>query len=388
MKGKQRVYAVYDISSSSVAGAHVLAHTTDKGSITATFLASVRIDAPLQEDMEIKRFVDDTVKHLEMVVTRIGKADVHHPTSIQLVLASPWYRSQTRTIVYKKETPFVCTQKLIDSLVDTEIKYILEHEEGSFGVFGKESTIVEKQISAVTLNGYATTVPIGKRAEELELSVAITIAPKPILDKFTDVLRRAYGTRPISFTTSPHTTFVTLRDRGLITDAAVIIDVGEEVTDIAFIKEGILLYQHSFPVGTYGLYRSLLTTGTHTALEAVAILESYRLGSLSPNESKAAERAITEYSAQWQAGFRQVLDEKVYGCCMPAHCILTVDPRFETLLKTIITTDPFIAHSCSYQTVEVTLVDAAMFRDTVDTADDTPLDIPLATGALFVERFV
>lgn len=375
-----KLFAVFDISSSSVAGAHAL--TREDG--TVALLASARIDAPLQEDINIKRFVDDTVKHLESVTTRIHKADAHHPSSIKVVLASPWYSSQTRTVVYKKDTPFLCTQKLVGDLIESEIEHMLKNEEGSFGTLGKESIIVEKQISGITLNGYSTTSPYGKHAQILELYLTVTMAPKPILDRFTDTLRRAYGTRKIAFTTSPVTTFVVLRQLALAPEDCVVIDVGEEVTDVAFIKGDIVLYQHSFPVGTYGLYRAIAGNGKHTGLEAIATLESYRLGKLSQRASKGVETAINTYGTQWQTGFRSVLDGGAYGFCMPSRCLITADPRFESLLTAAIKSDPFIQHSCSYQAVETTFIDESLLEKKVTNSDASALDIPLATTALFV----
>lgn len=373
-----KVFAVFDISSSSVAGAHILSEGTK-----AIMLASARADAPLQEDINVKRFVDDTVKHLESITGRIRKADVHHPTSIQVVLASPWYSSQTRTIVYKKETPFLCTEKLIKELIDTELKTILSNNEGSFG---GESIVVEKQISGITINGYPTTNPYGKHGTLLELYLVVTIAPESVLKRFSDTLRRAYGTRSISYTTSPFSTFIALRDLGAAPDSTVVIDVGEEVTDVAFVKEGILLYQHSFPVGTYGLYRTLATKGKHTIAEAIATLEAYRLGKLSVRATKGVELAINEYGALWQSGFREVLDGGAYGFCMPSKCIITADARFESLLTTIIKADPFIQHSCSYQAVETMFVDDAIVGAAIRSVDTTKIDIPLATAALFAQR--
>ncbi|MBP6904462.1 MAG: hypothetical protein KBB91_00205 [Candidatus Pacebacteria bacterium] len=386
-KAHGKVFAVYDMSSSSVAGAHVLATTTE-GKPKTVFLASSRVNAPLQEDMDMQRFVEETIKHLGQVVANIRKADVHHPSYIQVTLASPWYTSQTRTILYKKDVPFVCTQKLIDTIIADEIDHILSKEEGSFGVFGTESVIVEKQLSAIILNGYHTTNPFGKKATTLELSLTITIAPKAILDRFTDVLRRVYGTTHIGFTTSPFTTFVVMRDLNPATEDCVVIDVGEEVTDVAFIKHGIVLYQHSFPVGTYGLYRALAGQSSNTARESMTLLESYRLGKLSPRAAQGIETSITAFATHWQSWFHQILDTGEYGFCIPEHCIVTTDPRFELLFAQTLGKDMFVQQCCSTGAVRVLVTNEELFRSQVSTLDQTPLDIPLATAALFVERLV
>jgi hypothetical protein len=175
------VLAVYDISSSSVAGAHVV--RTDAAPV---MLASARTNIPLQDDINMSRFVEEGVKHLGQIVEQIKAKDAHHPTHIQVILASPWYVSQTRTIVYKQEKAFTCTSKLVDGLVDREVEAILA--EG--GSFGSDSVVVEKQISSILLNGYETSTPFGKHATSLELFLSVTVAPKPVLERFTDVLQR------------------------------------------------------------------------------------------------------------------------------------------------------------------------------------------------------
>ncbi len=380
-----KVFAVYDMSSSSVAGAHVLA-THAKEPIAV--LAQARSDAALQEDMDMQRFVEETLKHLDGVIARVKKADMHHPSYIQVVLASPWYTSQTRTIVYKKDTPFVCTKKMVDMLIADDMVHMLKEEQGAFGSFGNESVVVEKQLSKIMLNGYHTDHPFGKKAKVLEIFLTVTIAPKPILDRFTDVLKRAYGVRTIAFTTSPFTTFIMMRDLNPATEDCVVIDVGEEVSDVAFVKKGVVLYQHSFPVGTFGLYRALSGKTSNTARESMTLLESYRLGKLTPAASKSIETAIASFRTHWQSWFHQVLDNGQYGFCIPEHCVIVADPRFEALFTELLSTDAFLKHNCSHATVTVTFVSEAFLSHKVRTVDHVPTDIPLATGALFAQRLL
>lgn len=379
----RNVFAVYDLSSSSVAGAHILRTDT-----TPVMLASARRHAQLQGDLNVQRFVEEEVKHLSDVITKVKAKDLHHPSHIQVILASPWYSSQTRTIVYKKEKPFVCTTKLIDQLVEAEIERMLREEVGSFGVFGSESVVVEKQISAIKLNGYQTSTPYGKHASTIELFLSLTIAPKPVLDRFTDTLRRAYGTRDIAYTTSPFAAFVVMRDLDTASDEGIIIDIGEEITDVAFIKSGTMLYQHSFPVGTFGLYRELVQGGSHTITEAMTMLETYRLGKLTPAAAAVVDRAITTYLATWQTAFREVLEGGRYGFCLPSQCVVSADPKFEQLFTQVLTTDEFIKHRCAVGETKVTYLSEDVLGSLVRAADHAIFDTALATGALYTIRIL
>ncbi len=209
-------------------------------------LVQERRDSGLEEELTIERFVENTAKALEVVINHVRTADVHHPKLIQIVLASPWYNSNTRTIVYNKSTEFTCTQRLIDSLIEKEIAYLLKQPSDNGQPYGKEFTVVEQQLSQVKLNGYETTDPYGKKVQSLELTLAVTLVPTIVVERFKSILRRSYGDRTINVTTGPYAAYIALRDNSNVQSDCVMIDVGEEVTDIAFIKNGLFLYQHSF----------------------------------------------------------------------------------------------------------------------------------------------
>lgn len=389
MFGSKKQYgvpvAVFDISSSSVGGAHALVKV-DKGHLP-TILASSRIEAPLQEDLDMKRFVADTVQNLNQVIEQLHKADTHHPHHIELVLASPWYISQTRTITYKKDTPVTCTRKLFNSLVDEEIQHVIENELSRFGTFGKEGTVVEKQVSLIKLNGYATSNPFGKKAKIIEIYLTVTVVPKKIVEQFSETLRRGYGTRHVSITTSPYTTFVVARDYFNSTHECVVIDIGEEVTDVAFVKGGLFLYQHSFPVGTYGLYRTLMDKKRHTALEARAVIEGYRLSKVSATARTKIDKALGEFSTQWQTALQEVLNGGYYGFCLPDTCYIVADPRFEGVFPGIIASDPFIQHTCSRGIVTPVFIGEEKLA-TLITSLDQEIDVPLGIAVLFVGRII
>lgn len=387
MFGSKKEYgvpvAVFDVSSSSVAGAHVLVNPPNDH--LPTIIASARIDSPLQEDLDMQRFVSQTVKNLDAVIGQLHKADVHHPKHIELVLASPWYISQTRTIRYTQETPFVCTKKLFETIVDDEIHAVVTKELERFGTFGSDGMVVEKQVSLIKLNGYPTDHPFGKKATTIEIFLTITVVPKPIIDEFITTLRRGYGTRRVSITTSPYATFVVARDYFHTQHECVVIDVGEEVTDVAFVKDGLFLYQHSFPVGAYGLYRTLMDKGRHTAAEAKAVIEGYRLSKVSASARTKIEKAIAEFSGQWQRALQEILDDGHFGFCLPEVCYITADPRFEGLFPAIIGSDPFIQHTCSRAGVRPVFLNEEQLHSFI-TSLDQELDVPLATAALFVGR--
>jgi hypothetical protein len=389
MSSKATAIAVFDISSSSVGGAHALIErdSNDENKNAVTLLVQERRDSGLEEEINIERFIEDTAKALEVVIHHVRTADVHHPSAIQVVLSSPWYNAYTRTIVYKKDATFTCTKRLVDSLIEKEVAALLQQPSTIGEAFGRYFKVAEQHIAQVTLNGYPTSDPYGKKALSMEIILNVTLIPDVVADRFTSILRRSYGNRPIHVTTGPHAAFVALRDNGDIAADSVIIDVGEEVTDVAFVKNNLFLAQHSFPVGSYELYR-VLSDRTGSTIEARALVEAYRLKKLSPGSSRTVEKALHAFAATWQKAFHQIVDQGQTGFRFPTHCYVVADHRFETVFTPLLASDPFLLHSTAASSIQATFVDADHFSASIKTSTADHVDTSLAIGALFMERLL
>jgi hypothetical protein len=383
MSSTSTAVAVFDISSSSVGGAHVLL-TTKNDITTTTILVQERRDSGLDEELDIERFVENTAKALEVVISHVRTADIHHPDLIQVVLASPWYNSYTRTVRHSHPTLVTCTKRLVDGMIEKEIEAFLK-ESGE--AFSKEFKVAEKQLSQIKLNGYESADPYGKKVQSIELVITLTMVPIIVLDRFETILRRSYGDRTIMVTTGPYATFVALRDNGKVAQDCVVIDVGEEVTDIAFIKNNVFLYQHSFPVGTYELYRQL-SAKTGSTVESRALIEAYRLHKLSKTSAKLIDKALTAFSTSWQTALQEIVEQGQYGFQFPGTCYITADARFETIFPDIVSGNAFLLHSAGVKELQAHFVSAYLFSGRVRANSSDEPDAALVIAALFSERLL
>ncbi len=382
-KKGERVVALFDVSSGSVGGAHAMLHRGFDKAKKPSILAAHRVNLQFKEDLNIKRFITETVVALERVAAELGKADTHRPDYVQFVLSSPWYVSQTRTIVQRKDAPFVFTERLLNEMIEREISHIIEHELEKFGPFGKDGKIIERQISQVRLNGYASSNPFGKQATEVELTVTVTFAPNLILTRLRDAVGKHYHIESFGFTTAAYTAFVAFRDFIEPLKELTIIDVGEEVTDVAFIKNGVFLYQHSFPIGTYGLIRTLMADGTKTLAEAESLLAAFRNKHLTATAKNRINIALQTFIASWQIGLQGVVQTGHFGFALPEDMLIVTDPRYEIIFQNSIEQDPVLGYLMPAITPKVRFFDEQLVESL---GQNFGSDVPLVIGSLFLER--
>lgn len=378
--------AVFDISSSSVAGAHVLVPKSGDNTTKVSILASSRLLSQPKEELTIERFIDGTITQLEKTITLLKKADNHTPEHIQVLLASPWFVSQTRSIIYNKTSSFVCTQKLIDSLIEKEIAYIIEHDMERFGSMGKEGIIIERQISQIKLNGYTTSKPFGKKAESLELFLVVTVAPKAIIERFKSAFQKDYAKALITFTTSPYASFVVARDFLNAPKEVLIVDVGEEVTDIACIKDDLFLYQYSFPIGLFQLYRSLVKNGNTTLSEAHALIESFKLAKLSAPMTSNVQKTLEEFGASWGRAFQEILAVGQNSVKLPETSYIISDPRFDSFFVDVLTQDLFSQHVVGNPAYSASAISFESLSSHVTSLDTGAIDVTIIVASLFASR--
>lgn len=385
---KMTPIAVFDISSGSVAGAHALVHKSHNQHSMASLLASSRSFTKPKEDLDIKRFVDNTLEQMDAVIAKLHKADNHKPKEIHVLLSSPWFISQTRNIVYSKNSQFVCNQKLIDSLVEKEVAYMIAHDMERFGPMGKEGVIIEKQISQIKLNGYKTRNPFGKKTISLEISLVITISPKQIIDLFKDHLNKGYSGAKIAFSTSSYASFVSLRDFLTSPEELLILDIGEEVTDIAFVKNELFVYQSSFPVGFYELYRKLALNSNSTLEETRALIETFYLGKLSAEMTSNTEKVFEDFRDIWNKELESHIGNNAYSIKLPENIYISSISPFSSFFKKCIEQNEFIKHSSGSSNVIVTILNSSLFSKDISSLDPEEIDDAVCTGTLFASRLL
>ena len=117
-KHKEELALVFDIGSSSVGGALFIMQKNNVPQI----IFSIREPIVLEKEISFDRFLNLAMQSLLMVASKISTQGLGAPKKIFCVLSSPWYASQTRAIVLKKNAPFIFNSKLADSLIEKEIK--------------------------------------------------------------------------------------------------------------------------------------------------------------------------------------------------------------------------------------------------------------------------
>ncbi|MCX6712153.1 MAG: hypothetical protein NT041_00490, partial [Candidatus Vogelbacteria bacterium] len=106
------------------------------------------------------------------------------------------------------------------------------------------------------LDGYLTTWPIGQKAQEVTLNRFVSWANKDLLVELRDAIKSEYAEAPVIFNTFSFATYDIFKDF-LPDKDFILLDTGNEITDVLIIKDNVLAEHFSFPKGKNYLIREL-----------------------------------------------------------------------------------------------------------------------------------
>lgn len=297
---KEKIIAILDIGSASVGGALVSLSENSSPEV----LVSFREDMIFQQDLNLERFTSSMLVALGRVLVKLEKSGEGKPRTFFCVLSSPWYKSETKIIDLKKDKSFVVTRKILDDLIDKEVVSFRNEIKG-YGKIKGDIKIIDIQNIQVKLNGYETNNPQGKYAEDIKIALFIGLGSKKILEMIEDKISRNFNLSEIKFSTFSLSVFSVLRD--IFTDMKdfLFLDMTGEMTDIALIKDGILLETSSFSMGRNFILRRIASNTNSSLQEAESLLNMLSTDKIDKITRTRMESILNEARKEWLVLFTQ-----------------------------------------------------------------------------------
>ncbi len=323
-KDSARKILVFDIGTSSVGGFFVAVRAGSKPEVLATSRSSLRlVDSPELKNLSnsVRRALDDSIKLLSEKIKKDGSA--FHLDHIFVILSSPWFLSETRSIRMNREKDFVVHQKLLDDLTREEADLFKKRSGEKFSADPDKLEIIECDIMKISLNGYTVKESLSKKAHELVMSLYISTSRKEFLDTIRDSFSRQVGEIRLTFRSEPLTLFGALKEMIDCDEGFVLVDVGGEMTELALVKHYVIESVTAFNKGGNFMVRRIASSLGIGLDEALSLLKSRTSGHLEEAMQGKIGRILEGAGKDWQASLTKALAEIGKANTLPQNMILT-----------------------------------------------------------------
>lgn len=381
---KKELVLAFNIGSSSVGGA--LFWTQSSGIPKIIF--SVTEPIKIEEAIDIDRFLLLTIQSLQTVVKKIYEAKLGAPTKIFCTLSSPWYTSQTRVISYKKNTPFVFTDKLADSLIQKEISLFEEEHALKYKEMENSVRSIELKNIKTVLNGYETSIPLNKKAKELEMTIFVSISGEQVLKKIEGAIGKYFHSNQIKFSSFTMASFAVVRGMYADKENFLLVDIGGEITDISMVKKNILRESITFPLGRNFLMRGVASDMSCTLDEADSLISLLKDGHAEEKLLKKLSLVMDGLRKEWLKNFQDSLANISNDISIPSTIYIAIDKDLADFFLETIKTEQFSQYTLTESKFEIIFLNAQTLHGLALFEESAVREPFLIIDSIYVNRFL
>ena len=331
---KSNIVAIFDIGSGSV-GVCLTRIKKDKNNTTKpTILFSKRVYMKIEDELNFPLFLNTMLKTVADAGALLNNTKLPKPDTIHCFLHTPWYVSHSRTIHTEKNVPFNITNSFIQQTIQNEIELFQKTEFVNYKQYN-EMNIIEKYATGSKINGYPIDDPVGKKGTTFDVSIFLSLTPKKIIEDIKMSIEKniSFSNKNLHFHSNICATYGLIRDMFIDLPNYLLVDVGGEITDIAIVKENVLLHSASFPSGQNTLIRSLMQAYSYNQTEAFSLLRSVFTGHADNDVTKRVEEIVDPVRKEWLKDFQSLLVLLSNNISLP-HTVFLVSESDVTLWYT------------------------------------------------------
>ena len=341
---------ILDVTSASV-GASVVRFSRTR---PPHVLHSLRLPLAVTEKVSASSHFAAVQKQLDVLLARLHHLDYWHRRilsgrrpkidQIHVMVSSPWYVSQTKTINVTKSRRFNLSLSFLKDLQKSEEKAILAENASSIL---KNGHFIENNVIQVRIRGYKIENYLNKSTTEAQVSLYTSAISNLFMKEIGSVVEKYFTVGTTSFHTAPLALFSVIRDTYPQNDDFIYLDVSAEQTELHIVKDDLLIETISIPIGKNFFLRRLATDLKLSLPLAESTLNLFLLKNTSTEMTAKVTESFDRSLAEWKESFSVVVDKIVKEVFIPRTLFINADDHFtgrvaETLDHTSADTTGFI----------------------------------------------
>ncbi len=301
------------------------------------------------------------------------------PDTALVVMSSPWYLSETKTIKMQEATPFLVTEKLINKATANIVKAYTGEKDNV--------TVLEQNFLSVVVNGYNVIDPIGKKVKDIDINVFTSYARTESVKKIENIISSNFHLNNIHIHSQSLVSFSAIGDLYPNIKDYTVIDVTSALTEVLIIKENILRDTGSFPYGKYFVMENMAKIMGCAEDMAESLIEAYLNNKLDEVTKQKVAEVLKMIEKEWLNGFSTVLKQITSNGLLPKDFYLFAQSDVAKIFKQFVENEEYNQFALTEGKFEVKIIEVAdmfPFCEVDKEANiNQDLDAAMIAGTLF-----
>jgi len=212
------------------------------------------------------------------------------------------------------------TRELVDKLVEADLREFRErHMKNTLTSAEIPNEILEHKIMQIKLNGYETPMPFGKVAQDISVSVFISMIPRSVKHDLINLIAKNFHNDKVALHSFSFAVFDSVRGMDFDRNGFVFVDAERELTEVIAVKNGIIEESVSFPFGRNFLLRALGDEFKTIHDEALTLMGMYQARTVTPEVMARITSVIGRVKKEWTEMLYESLKKISSHHLLPEH---------------------------------------------------------------------
>jgi cell division ATPase FtsA len=397
-ENKSSPFIVFDIGSASVGAAIALVPEEEQ---IPQIIYNTRAPIVAKNSHDSSRFLLAMLSALKTTAINIERDGIRKLSDNKLntkdiknvfcVLSSSWHKSSIEVFKLRKEKPFIVSSKFISNMIknaDEQFLKSIKNQSDNKKIVNPK--VIEKNIIKILLNGYNTNEPNGKKVNNIDVVLFMSIISGEVLEKIESILEKIFSVKNISFHTFTLSAFSVVRDIFSTEENFLLMDISGETTSITLVRNETIVKDINLPLGKNFLIEKVASSLNTVYEEAHSLIRLFLEGKSINTENVKIEKILKDVREEWLSSFRKVLSDFSEGLSLPKTIFLTIDTDIGKWFVDTIKSDEFSIHTLAEQPFTIVELSSRILSKhcLVSQENLTGCDIFLSIDVIFANKIV
>ncbi|MCC6520527.1 hypothetical protein IT403_00885 [Candidatus Nomurabacteria bacterium] len=374
-----RCVALFDIGTGNISGSLVLMSLHHRPRIIAAHTYKITLDD--EANHSLGDIVREIARGVESVGDALVRAGAGAPVAIEAYISSSWTTSQTRTITFQKNRPFVVKESMVLDMLEREYRLFSEKERALYQQVGDDIFRIDVEVTDSFANGYRVSELFGKTASDINLVTYMSVTSRSLVDVLNESFSKVFHSTPVRYRSYSLAQFALARVLYPHIDRSVHVGIRERETEIMLVTDTTMKKTVTFPVGSQVFIDAVAEQFGCTDTEAETYLTLHQEKHLAQEQVHRIEGAIARASKTWLELFQKALIVEGERALIPETVILFSKPLLADIFSEVIGGDVFIQYRLTDSTFTVRSVENEILRHFIDSDAKThPVNTVLVGG--------
>ncbi len=392
---KEEISIVFDVGSGTLGGALV----RFRPHLAPEILFTYREPIISRKNIDSESLTNAMLKTLENVSSAIIHDGLVHQTSIKhgsrkihniyYVFSSPWVLSQTKIIDIKKDHEILITKDLIDSTVKEEEKTFRKtYADGKDTEDPEDLKIIEKSVVGISLNGYRTEDPYQKKAHNVRIPFFISVTSEKLIEKMNAVVYKSVHFKTSLAYSCMLLSYLTLRDIYHEESDFMLVDIHGELTDLAIVKDGVLIQTASYPLGVNTILRDVSDKLKTAPQISESYIKIFLDGKADNKLSVTMKEVLGNTKRQWSEHFHKSVENLHKEISLPQTIFLIVSNGMEKFFADFLREEKFDSLTITNGSFKVIPLEMDNFSNFQTSSKDIARDSFLSIHSIALNKLI